>query len=258
MDFRRFVQELSQEDRILLSRTEDAFAATNEKCIIKFSAFLDGRQQMLVQQAALKAGFESFLLFGGLPESERKILGCFPYYEDPEPNKFPIVPLTFTYRMVDSLTHRDFLGCFMALNLKRETIGDILVGEGRCIAFFLPQAAEIAEAEISKIGRVGVGVQKGIVGEPPALYHTQNKEGIVSSLRLDCLVALVCRVSREKAQQFIRSGLVMLCWQVCTDAAFTLEKGDIFSIRGFGKFRLEQIGVPTKKGRFHLIYSQYV
>ncbi len=258
MDIRRFVQELSQEDRIFLSRAEDAFAVASEKCIEKFSAFLDGRQQMLARQAAQKAGFENFLLFGGMPESERRILGCFPYYEEPEPDKFPIVPLTFTYRTADSLTHRDFLGCFMALNLKRETIGDILVGEGRCIAFFLPQAAEIAETEISKIGRVGVGVQKGIVGEPPLLYHTKKEEGVVSSLRLDCLVALVCKVSREKAQQLIRSGLVVLCWQVCTDVAFTLEKGDVFSIRGFGKFRLEQVGAPTKKGRLHLIYSQYV
>ena len=258
MDTGRLIQGLSQEDRILLSRAEEAFTAADEKCTVKFSAFLDGRQQLLVQQAARKSGFENFMLFGGLPESERRVLGCFPYYEEPSADGFPIVPLTFTYRDADVLTHRDFLGCFMSLNLKRETIGDILVEEGRCVSFFLPHAAEVAAAEISKIGRVGVSIQRGIVGEPPALYHTQNMEGVVSSLRLDCLVALACKVSREKAQQFIRSGVVTLCWQVCTDTALTVEKGDIFSIRGFGKFRLEAIGNPTKKGRIHLIYSQYV
>jgi len=258
MDTGRLMQELSQEDRILLSRAEEAFHAAEEKCMVKFSAFLDGRQQMIVQQAARRAGFENFMLFGGLPGSERRILGCFPYYEEPSASEFPVVPLTFSYRVADVLTHRDFLGCFMALNLKRETIGDILVGEGRCISFFLPQAAEVASAEISKIGRVGVSVQRGIVGEPPALYHTQNMEGVVSSPRLDCLVALACKVSREKAQNFIRSGVVTLCWQICTDTAVTVEEGDVFSIRGFGKFRLEKIGTPTKKGRFHLIYSKYV
>lgn len=263
----RIFSELTQEDRIFLSRVEESFFSAEEKCVVKFTAFLDGRQQLLVQQAARKVGFENYLLFGGLgleaeqgerTENERRMLGCFPYYETPSTEAFPIVPLTFSYRTADILTHRDFLGCFMALDLKRETIGDILVGEGRCVAFFQPHAAEIVLGELSKIGRVGVKVQRGIVGTVPSLYRTRKEEGVVSSLRLDCLVALVCKVSREKAQQLVRSGLVTLCWQICTDTALLTEEGDVFSVRGFGKFRLEEVGAVTKKGRLHLVYSQYI
>ena len=258
----RIISELTQEDRFFLARVEEAFSGAEEKCVSKFTAFLDGRQQLLVQQAAKRSGYNNYLLCGGLPEgegeNERRMLGCFPYYEEPSPQAFPILPLTFLYRAEDKLTHRDFLGSFMALDLKRETVGDILVEEGRCVSFFQPQAAQVVLGEITKIGRVGVKVQKGFDGPAPALYRTRAEEGVVSSLRLDCLVALACKVSREKAQQLVRAGLVTLCWQICTDTSVPAQAGDVFSVRGFGKFRLEQVGNVTKKGRFHLTYSQSV
>lgn len=258
----RLISELSQEDRLFLARIGDTIRAADEKCAVKFTAFLDGRQQLLVRQSVQKTGFENYLLFGGLMEqqgeNERRMLGCFPFYETPMEEAFPIVPLTFSYRGEDKLTHRDFLGSFMALDLKRETVGDILVGEGVCVTFLQPHAAEIALAEISKIGRVGVKVCRGLPGEIPPLYRTSREEGVVSSLRLDCLTALVCKVSREKAQQLVRSGLVTLCWQVCTDTSVTAESGDVFSVRGYGKFRLEDTGTVTRKGRLHLTYSRYI
>lgn len=229
------------------------------KNVRKFSAFLDGRQQLLAQQTIQAEGFQNYLLFGGLEEeNERRILGVFPYYEDADPQLFPITPLSFIYRDSDKLTHRDFLGSFMSLNLKRETIGDILVGEGHTVVFAQPQAAQIILSEIVKIGRVGLSVSEGITVPLPKLYSLKPVAGTVSSLRLDCVVAFCCNISREKAQQLIRSGMVTLQFQICEDTSRQMQLSNIFSVRGFGKFRLEQIGAVTKKGRLHIVCSQYI
>ena len=250
---------LSPEDRAFVSRVRDMFHLVETKNVRRFSAFLDGRQQLLAQQVAKADGYENYLLFGGLEqENERRILGIFPFYESAEIQEFPIQPLSFRYRVSDKLSHRDFLGSFMSLNLKRETIGDILVGEGCAVVFVQPQAAQIIQTEIVKIGRVGVTIEPAITVPVPKLYTLQPISGTVSSLRLDCIVAFTCNQSREKAQQLIRAGSVTLQYQICEDTAQQVQQNDIFSVRGYGKFRLEQVGAITKKGRLHIVCSRYI
>ena len=252
---------LSPEDRAFVSRVRDMVKLADTRNVRKFTAFLDGRQQMLARQTALSEGCQNFLLYGGLDdeeENERKILGIFPFYEDADPQLFPVTALSFVYRDADKLSHRDFLGSFMSLNLKRETIGDILVGDGHAVVFAQPQAAQIIQSEVVKIGRVGLSVYEGITVPIPKLHSLKPLPGTVSSLRLDCVVAHCCNLSREKAQQLIRSGLVTLQFQVCEDTSRQMQVSDVFSVRGHGKFRLEQIGAVTKKGRLHIVCSQYI
>lgn len=251
---------LSPEDRAFVSRVRDMLHLADSKNVRKFSAFLDGRQQLLAQQTVQAEGFQNYLLYGGLDEqeNERKILGIFPYYEEADPQFFPIVPLSFVYRETDKLSHRDFLGSFMSLNLKRETIGDILVGEGHAVVFAQPQAAHVILSEVVKIGRVGLSVSEGITVSVPKLHTLRPLPGTVSSLRLDCIVAFCCNISRDKAQQLVRSGLVTLQFQICEDTSRQMQLSDVFSVRGHGKFCLQQIGTVTKKGRLHIVCSQYV
>ena len=63
-------------------------------------------------------------------DAERKMLCVFKEYYQPENSDFPMTCLTFSYRKENKLTHRDFLGAIMALQIKRETVGDIVIGDG--------------------------------------------------------------------------------------------------------------------------------
>ena len=40
-------------------------------------------------------------------------------------------------------------------------------------------------------------------------------------------------------------------------ASGKMEEGDVFSVRGFGKFRLKEIGGLTKKGRIRICVEKY-
>ena len=49
----------------------------------------------------------------------------------------------------------------------------------------------------------------------------------------------------------------MLNYRTVSDNDRAVSKGDILSIRGYGKFRIAEIGGETKKGRIHLSIEKY-
>ena len=83
------------------------------------------------------------------------------------------------YRPCDVLTHRDFLGSFLAAGITRSAMGDILVGEGRSVLFVKDEVSGFLIEQISKIGRVGVRLSRG--AEEPDVYKRQG--GGCGSLR---------------------------------------------------------------------------
>ena len=78
------------------------------------------------------SGFLTYRFYGGYEDSERKVLGLY-FYDEIE--DFPVTALEITFRKADKLTHRDFLGALMSLGIERDTVGDILVEDGRCVVF---------------------------------------------------------------------------------------------------------------------------
>ena len=251
-----FLGHLSDEDKLLAEKVSDMIRAAEEKYINKFTFFLDERQQALCEKVLRSHCCENYVFFGGYESAERRILGVSAPYCELKGEAFPLHPLTFAYRIVDRLTHRDFLGCLMAQGIRRDTVGDILVLEGKTVVFVYDTVKNIA-SQISKIGRVGVKVSSGFDSSMIPKQVFEPVEGTVASLRLDCVLALAVRLSREKASALIRSGLCEVNHFVCTAADTSLSEGDVFSARGFGKFRLEAVGSPTKKDRLHLIINKY-
>ncbi len=196
--------------------------------------------------------------WGGYPEAERVFLCLYPEFFDPTPEDYPLETLCFTYRESDKLTHRDFLGCFMALGVERDVIGDILVGKGRCVAFVRREMADYFAMNLRKIGRVGVKVAVGPVEDLPLEREFQVISGVVASQRLDCLVGLVCRVSREKAANLVTGGSVLVNHREVLSGAWKLSEGDLLSIRKTGKFIIDRLGPQTSKGRLSVQCRKFI
>lgn len=195
------------------------------------------------------------LLWGGYEGAERVMAGLFPDYM--EPSGFPICALTFTYRAGDKLGHRDFLGAFMRLGIERSVVGDILVGEGRTVAFVRQEMERYFLDNLQKVGRIGVKVTAGYQEPLPAIREYKDISGVIASDRLDCLAALLCRTSREKAARLIASGAVMVNHQEVLAVDRRLDEHDIISIRGHGKFVLDSFGPLTGKGRLTVKCRKY-
>ncbi len=244
----------SQQD-LLLRKLEDGLRRARGRPA--FLGFLDESQQAELKRALSRRREAKSLFWGGFPEAERAMLGLFPDYMEPDPAMFPIEAVTFTYRKEDSPGHRDFLGAMMGLGVERAVVGDILIEEGRCVAFVKEEMAGYFAGELTKIGRVGVKTALG-AQEPLPVGHTFREiKGVAASARLDCLTAVVCRTSREKAAQMVITGLVQLNHTETLSPSARVQEGDVLSIRGEGKFIIDRLGPFTQKGRLSVQCRKY-
>ncbi len=248
----------SCDDRLFLSHIEDAISIASNRDIPKFVGFLDERQRAVVTQYITAQKFDRYSFWGGYEGAKRVFfcaLACYSSCDDH--SIFPIVPITFNYRKADTLSHRDFLGSLMALNIKRSAVGDILVGEGVCVVFVMATVAPMVLSEISKIGKVGVKAVEGLPEVLPVSEDFEEISGTVSSLRLDCLVGLMTKLSREKSSVLIESKKVSLNHFECENVSKLVKAGDIVSIRGYGRFKVSEILGVTKKERQKIKVLKY-
>ena len=66
-----FLNDLSNDDKRLLSMFLDWIDLAEEKYITKYSAFLDERQCRLCEKVMASVKYENYLLWGGYNEAER-------------------------------------------------------------------------------------------------------------------------------------------------------------------------------------------
>ena len=252
-----FLGQLSDEDKLLAGRVLDSITICREKYVNRYTFFLNEHEQNLCRKILASESFENYLFFGGYEGAQRCILGLFAPYSEPDTALFPMKAVTFAYRKNDVLTHRDFLGCLMSLGIGRNTVGDIIVSEGKAAVFIYDSVADSA-LSLEKIGRTGIRVSEGLdeIVIPEQKYSTV--EGTVASLRLDSVLSVAIRISREKSAALVRSGNVQVNYEMTELTDFKLSQGDIFSAKGFGKYVLAEIGQVTKKDRIHIKVNKYI
>lgn len=246
---------LNEEERYLSAHIADLQRLSVRSGVPRFSAFLNEREAVVAENSV--KGRPCF--YGGYDGAARVICG---FVEDTYAEElavsdcFPIIPLTFTYRQRDKLSHRDFLGAILSLQIKRELVGDILTAEGYAVVFVHETAAELVSA-LDKIGKVGVSCQKGITMPIPQ-QQTKRIETTVSSLRLDCIVSAAVNISRDRSASLIKSGMVNADFSPCLNVSAEVKENTVISVRGSGRFRLSEISGESRKGRLRIVIEKYI
>lgn len=250
----------STDDKFFFARLADMVSRCERNDIYVFSDFLDERQGVQAEEWCRRnAGGLSYRLWGGHDGAGRKMLAIYPdFYEEYIIESFPFECITFTYRKEDKLTHRDFLGTLMGMNFRRDTIGDIVVGEGITQIFLTEVVAKLVTATVSKIGKTGVKCYDDRPFEMEVRQEFRTVSGTVASLRLDCVTGLATGLSREKTAVLIRSERVEINHFVTESVSAEVKSGDIISVRGYGKFLLSEVGGITRKNRIHIIIKKFV
>ncbi len=249
---------MEDESKLLLAKINDLVRLRDLRNIPKFSAFLSPTEASLVK-ASIKA--PGCFFFGGYSEAERRMFGVMPDYVALPFCEFPITALRFKYRKVDVLLHKDFLGSFMATGISRDTIGDICIGTGSAVAFVTNEIAEYLSEQISKIGRVGVSIEKVDISNICDYFEkpkTLSLNFTVSSLRLDAVLSGMVGCSRSRAEAYISEGLVFVNSFEVTKATKQIKSGDYVSLRGTGKFLINDCDRVTKKGRRLITAEKYI
>ena len=246
-----------REDELLLSRLKDAVRAAAFGGP-RFIGFLDERQRSVLTGALRRQSDVQAVFYGGFPDAQRTLLGIFPVEVPGTEDRFPLRVLRAEFRRQDSLSHRDILGALMGLELKREAVGDIQIGEGRAFFAVRAELADFILHNLTKAGRVGLRLSEADPAEELPEQRTEVLSGVVASLRMDCVIALLCKKSRSDAAELIRSGRCFVNHVQVQSPAEKVSGGDCISVRGVGKFLLQDGLSETQKGRIRLPYLKYL
>lgn len=250
---------MTKEETLLAKRFVDLSRQASRKDIVVFSEFLNLNELNIFKQEIpnLYSGYE---IFGGYESSERQMIAfipdalCYAWI-------YPIACLKITpvnRKFADSLTHRDVLGSLMNLGLERSKLGDILVNEDEIYVFCQEKIAGYLMEELTRIRHT---VVKSEQVQPKSLKIEPKKElieGIITSNRLDSVIACICKISRSQASQWIKGGKVFLDNRQTLQTTAECKPGELISVRSVGRFRfLESFG-ETRKGRLKIQYEKYI
>ncbi len=245
-------------DNLLTARIEDGIVLSAKTQYPHFIGFLNEHEQALALQYLSGRKGVRYSTFGGYPDSERKLLAITDNYGVAEEYTYPISAIYFQYDSRYQLTHRDFLGSIMALGIKREAVGDILVADGIAIAFVKEEIRDYIIHQIQKIGKTGVTLSEWDSSMPlPQTKHFEEHTYTVASARLDSIVSAIVPLSREKSAVLIRQGMVFVNGLEIKNISHNIKSKDIITVRGKGKFIVETFSGTTRKGRLKMNIRKY-
>ena len=250
----------TEEDRVLLARIHDRLTAAEQRNIPAATCFLTPREQALAAQLLPGMALHPF---GGCQGAERVVLCWIPDYLEPEAwllgEDGPVRAVRATFYAGDRLTHRDFLGALMGSGIKRETVGDVYVGEGVCDFAVTREIAPYVLQNLPSAGRTKLHLAPLPLAELAApAPQVKELRDTVAALRLDAVVAAGFGLSRGRAAQCVESGRTAVNSLPCQKPDRPVAAGDKIAVRGLGKLELAQVTGTTKKGRIGVTIRRYI
>jgi RNA-binding protein YlmH len=235
---------------IAAARLAELACRAAERRSVEFTRFLDPREQRIAARAAEEAGAHA--AFSGAQNVERRLCafdGRLWLDDSARRYDWPALPLEILWDgRFAAAAHRDILGAVLALGIGRESIGDILVGDGRAVCWALESAAGFIAGNLRSAGRAQVKAQV-IAGDATEALGASvlQAKGSVHSLRLDAVVAEAFDLSREEAARAVKSGLVKLDWAEETKGDRKVGEGSLISVRGMGRVRIVKASDKTRR-----------
>lgn len=246
---------INPDEKILLAHLCDLERIAEHGKKPCFSRFLDPKELALIK-ANLRPR-QPFMLWGGYDDSERKMIGFFPDFIEPEASFFPVTALRIVSR--EPLGHRTILGSVMGLGIERNLIGDVAMEEGGAVLFACSSIADYIQMNLTKAGRAGVKLSPATPESLQILPRAWEPIcGTVASLRLDCVLGLLTGASRSSAEDMLKRELVLVNHTLCKKGSTLLCEGDVLSVRGFGRAEFSELGGETRKGRMKIVLKKYI
>jgi len=238
-----------------IRKIEDLYKRNISKNIITYTGFLTPAERQIIIN---KFSFSNLVFFGGIEGAERVRAFFLPDYMDELVGSEYIVAFKakFSFR---ELSHRDFLGALLNLGIERRCLGDIYVFDKEAYFFVTKDIAEYIKVNFNKVANVGVSLSEipfsGVIYMEPSFKEITFT---VPSLRIDSVVSGAIKESREKVSTFIKNGAVLLNYLICDEPSKIMCTGDIFSVKGYGKFLLDEVGGESRRKKMFVKVKKYM
>jgi len=253
-------------EKILLAQILDKIEMVEKKNKIEHTDFLDLAQIELVQKFINKLKIENYMSYGGFEEAERKMFVIYPekfnsiIVEKNLSNIVQIIRIQLPEDLKGKYTHRDYLGAVIKLGVKREKIGDIIVDNNGADIIVDKDISKFLLENLRSLTRFSKSeiTVENIENLRTVEIRKEEREIIVSSLRLDNVISELARCSRNKALDIINVERVFVNFQCETKKTKQIKTGDMVTIRGKGRFFIKEIIGQTRSGRTVIKIEKFV
>ena len=217
--------------------------------------FLDpGERDILKKIAQTEVCLQSF---GGYANAEKKRVFITEDWDTIAPSSYQIIVFNVEYpQKFACLSHSAILRSLANAGIETSTFGDIITdGNGRWQFFAKSELKDFFQHEINHIGKTKIRIrpslnQKVIIIDDESEMLT----AIVSSLRLDAVLASITHESRQQIKANISNNLVKLNWHSVKDFNIMVDEDDVLSLRHFGRCKITDIST-TRKGKHKVVYK---
>lgn len=267
MNKQEILQEYkNQEERILVAKMLDKLEFTKTKNKIQYTDFLNLYEQEIALKIMKLVGFEKFYLFGGREDTERKILVMYPEKLTEEMTRknhnsiITIIRINLPRELEGEYDHRNYLGAIMKIGIEREKIGDIIVVSRGADIIVKEEISEFLLQNLSSLTRFqSAEISKVNLDElSDSQVAKVEISSVIISLRLDNIVSVLAKTSRNKAIDILKQERVFVNYKLETKPSKQIKVGDIITIRGKGRFEFREIAGNTRKGRYVVKIDKYV
>jgi RNA-binding protein YlmH len=253
---KEFVNKLDVEDVDLASNLFDKIILCSKTSSIIFVPyFCTPNVWKNIEKISGELDVEVFS-FGVFKEAERRMI-CFSPYKDSLNYPVNLVEVNSNTKF-NKIGHRDYLGALMALGIKREKVGDLIISNGVC---YFPVCEDLTDYICTNLNSVGKCPCCATIAKQDLKIELENNFSLchinVASMRIDGIVAKLCNISRGAAQEEIKAGNVQVDYETCKIDKIVSD-GVLVTIRGFGKYKIVESTGFTKSGKSKVSIKKYI
>lgn len=198
----------------------------------------------------------SLSCYGIFDDADRRIIGINSKSFKDYPVSLVKIKATSKFTSVE---HKDFLGAIMSLGIKREKFGDLILKEGICYCALHLDTRDYLLYNLDKVKNSPCKVEILDLNSKEKPNHQFEFINILAtSKRLDCIVSSLCNISRNSSNDLIRQGKVQVDYFPMTKADLLLNLNNLIVIRGYGKFRFNEITGTTSSGRLKIKFKKFI
>ena len=159
----------------------------------------------------------------------------------------------------EKLRHQDIMGSILSLNMKKEVLGDIIVDDNNYYFYILESMNNYILSYFNKVKNINITLEELPLNYLKD-YKRKYKEIIVNvkSNRVDLIISKLTGLSRKVVKDMISNKDIILNYQVLTNNSYQFKENDIFSIRGYGKYKYVEVINKTKKNNYLVKCLKYI
>jgi len=244
-------QHFATEDIPFIDKGLEWLRQVDEHYAPILSPFINPHQVFILETLGNNRGIKTFSSANHVPSEYARVILA-PDYFTPSLEDFEMTLLEIEYpSKFQQLTHSKILGTVLnRLGIDRKLFGDILVTEEKAQIIVDQRFITLFQDGIQKISKLPVSlVERPFSDRIESKDEYQEKEVLVSSLRLDAFLSSILKLSRSQAAALVEKKLVQVNYHIVEKSDYQVKIGDLISVRRFGRIVLLKENGQTKKDK---------